>query len=67
MIGSLRSRYITQQTPLQQAVVTDFDIREVDTVSVSDTCTGSYLAGSIPAAGVGCIASQLATETDPYD
>ena len=68
VIGSLRSSlYTTQQTPPQQAVVTDFEIHELDTVSVSDTCTGSYVAGSIPVAGVGCIATQLATETDHYD
>jgi len=33
----------------------------------SVTCTGSCYAGSIPAAGVGCIATQLATENDHYD
>ena len=31
------------------------------------TCTGSCDVGSIPAAGVGCIASQPAAETDQYD
>jgi len=33
----------------------------------SVTCTGSCYVGSIPAAGVGCIATQLTTETDHYD
>ena len=33
----------------------------------SVTCTGSCYAGSIPAAGVGRIATQPTTETDHYD
>jgi len=32
-----------------------------------ETCTGSCDAGSIPAAGVGCIASQPTTETNQHD
>jgi len=33
----------------------------------SVTCTGSCDTGSIPAAGVGCIATQPTNETNHYD
>jgi len=41
--------------------------RDQSVALFSVTCTGSCYAGSIPAAGVGRIATQPTTENDYYD